>query len=84
MLSFKKLNAKRRRKEIKRQAKRKAIFLKKCKTLKGRKERLLKAKAMRTILSNPELLQKYIAERDRIKAEKSVAGVRHIPQNKGE
>jgi hypothetical protein len=71
MLTTKRLNEKRRRKELKRKAKRRELFLKKVAALKGLKARRLRAQALKVILSNPELLQKYVEHQKQIKAERA-------------
>jgi hypothetical protein len=70
MLTTQKLNEKRRRKELKRQAKRKLLFLQTVRVKQGLKARRRKAEALKVILNNPELLQKYIENKKRIKAER--------------
>ena len=76
MLSLQKLVTKRRKKEIKRKNKRHSLFLQTVKTLKGRKQRLIKERAMKVIMNNPNLLQKFIVNQSKInalkEAEKSV------------
>ena len=76
MISLQKLITKRRKKEIKRKEKRRSLFLQTVKTLKGRRQRLLKERAMKVIMNNPNLLQKFIVNQSKInalkEAEKSV------------
>ena len=68
MLSTKELNNKRARKEAKRAAKRKAVFLGKLKNEKYEKRHALKERAMRVIMNNPVLMQKYVEHQAKIKA----------------
>jgi len=80
MLSNQKLVEKRRRKEIKRKDKRRALFLQTVKALKGKKQKLLKERAMKVIMNNPNLLQKFITNQSKLNAQKQAPNV--VPDKK--
>jgi hypothetical protein len=70
MLSIKKLNQKRARKEVKRAAKRRKLFLTSCNILSQKKAKVLKSQALIVILKDKNLLEQYIAHRKEVKAKR--------------
>ena len=70
MISITQLNSKRRAKALKRKAKAKRALNFTLSNLKGRKARNLRKQAIKTILNNPVLLQKFVENQQKIQAEK--------------
>ena len=69
MLTPSRLAEKRRKKEVKRQIKRRKIFLATIKALKGRKQRALTERAMKIINQNPVLLKQFNDNHEKVKTD---------------